>query len=112
MPPRAGLSFVRLDPRARAIRIVCSLEVNVIQLHPEAEPSVGGTLMACADNLLAMHGWDRVVQITDGNHHVGLYAEVESPSSGYLKSIAVVYDVQRIVSACLCAEATPLLALL
>jgi hypothetical protein len=82
---RAGLSFVNLDPGARAaIQSVRSAGVGVYQLASGAPLPHRGAMFVTADSAMTARGWERVVGVLDGEDLVAIYVPEKNISVHHL----------------------------
>ncbi|MGH7994061.1 MAG: hypothetical protein ACREDQ_11130 [Limisphaerales bacterium] len=95
---RAGLSFVRLDPGARAaVQSVRSAGVGVYQLASGTPPPDRGAMLAAADSAMSARGWERVVGVMDGGNLVAIYLQEQNVSVHRLKCCVMVFDGKELV---------------
>jgi hypothetical protein len=95
---RAGLSFVKLEPGARAaVQSVRSAGVGVYQLAAGTPPPDRAAMLAAADSAMSARGWERVVGVMDGGKLVAIYLAGEKVSVHHLKCCVVVFDGGKMV---------------
>jgi hypothetical protein len=95
---RAGLSFVNLDPGARAaIQSVRSAGVGVYQLASGAPLPHRGAMLVTADSAMTARGWERVVGVLDGEDLVAIYVPEKNISVHHLKCCVLVFDGKELV---------------
>jgi hypothetical protein len=71
---RAGLTFVDLDPEARAaVRTIRSAEVGVYKLRRSPNQLNQHALLTAADQAMTKRGWDRVVAVVNERELVAVY---------------------------------------
>jgi hypothetical protein len=107
---RAGLSFVPLDPEARAaVQAVRGAEVGIYELASETKRPDGADMLAVADRVLNERGWERVVGVLDGEILVGVYVPAKTVSARRMKCCVMVFDGRRMVVVRASANLEPLL---
>ena len=95
---RAGLSFVKLDPAARAgLQSVRGAGVGVYQLAPGTRPPDRAAMLAAADSAMTARGWQRVVGVMDKRDLVAIYLPAKNISLHPLKCCVMVFDGKEMV---------------
>ena len=94
---RAGLSFVKLDPGARAaLQSVQTAGVGVYELPAGTPPPDRAAMLAVADSAMAARGWERVVGVMDGQDLVTVYL-LNKVSVHRVKCCVMVFDGKELV---------------
>jgi hypothetical protein len=94
----AGLSFVPLEPEARAaVRAVRGAEVGIYRLSSETNLPDNAAMLAIADRVLSSRGWERVVGVMDEEKLVGVYLPAKTISARRVKTCVMVFDGQRMI---------------
>ncbi len=107
---RAGLSFVKLDPGARAaLKSVRTAGVGVYQLPSGAPRPDRAAMLAAADSTMTARGWERVVGVLDGKDLVAIYLPGKSVSVHHLKCCVMVFDGKEMVLVSVQGNPEPLL---
>jgi hypothetical protein len=95
---RAGLSFARLDPGARAaLQSVRTAGVGVYQLPSGTPPPDRAAMLAAADSAMTARGWERVVGVMDGKNLVTVYLPEKNVSVRRMKCCVMVFDGKEMV---------------
>ena len=95
---RAGLSFVKLDPGARAaVQSIRSAGVGIYQLASETTPPDRAVMLDAADSAMTARGWERVVGVLDGKDLVAIYVPEKNISVHHLKCCVLVFDGKELV---------------
>ena len=95
---RAGLSFVKLDPGARAaLQSVRSAGVGVYQLPSGTPQPDRATMLDAADSAMTGCGWERVVGVMDGKDLVAIYVPGKNVSVHSLKCCVMVFNGKEMV---------------
>lgn len=95
---RAGLSFVPLEPEARAaVRAVRGAEVGIYSSSSETNLPDNAAMLAIADRVLSSRGWERVVGVMDEEKLVGVYLPAKTISARRVKTCVMVFDGQRMI---------------
>ena len=95
---RSGLSFVRLDPRARAaIQSVRSAGVGIYQLASGTRSPDRTAMLVAADSAMSARDWERVVGVMDGHDLVAVYVPKEIISARCVKCCVMVFDGKEMV---------------
>lgn len=107
---RAGLSFVELEPEARAaIKAVRGVEVGIYEPTSGTKPPDGAAMLAVADKVLNARGWERVVGVLDGKELVSVFMPAEAVLAGKVKCCVLVFDGRQLVMVSAKVDAAPLL---
>ncbi|MGH7994462.1 MAG: hypothetical protein ACREDQ_13150, partial [Limisphaerales bacterium] len=94
---RAGLSFVKLEPGARAaVQSVRSAGVGIYQLASGTPPD-RAVMLADADSAMTARGWARVVGVMEGKKLVAIYLPGKNVSVHHLKCCVMVFDGKEMV---------------
>ncbi len=94
---RAGLSFVKLDPGARAaLQSVHTAGVGIYELPAGTPPPDRAAMLAAADSAMAARGWERVVGVMDGHDLVTVYLP-NKVSVHRVKCCVMVFDGKELV---------------
>ena len=94
----AGLSFVRLDPGARAaVQSVRSAGVGVYQLASGTRSPDRAAMLVAADSAMSASGWERAVGVMDGHDLVAVYVPKENISARRVKCCVMVFDGKEMV---------------
>ena len=95
---RAGLSWVRLDPGARAaVQSIRSASVGVYQLASGTPLPDRAAMLAAADSAMNARGWERVVGVVNGHDVVAVYLPGENISIRRMKCCVMVFDGKEMV---------------
>ena len=95
---RAGLSFARLDPGARAaVQSIRAAGVGVYQLPSGTPPPNRAAMLAAADSAMTARGWERVVGVMDGKNLVTVYLPEKNVSVHRMKCCVMVFDGKELV---------------
>ncbi|MFZ0829024.1 MAG: hypothetical protein WAO02_16540 [Verrucomicrobiia bacterium] len=95
---RAGLSFVRLAPEARAVvQSVRSAGVGVYQLASGTRSPDRAAMLVAADSAMSARGWERAVGVMDGHDLVAVYVPKENSSARRVKCCVMVFDGKEMV---------------
>ncbi len=107
---RAGLSFVPLEPEARAaLRTVRGAEVGIYELASESARLDRSAMLTAADGVMRKRGWERAVGVLDGGQMVGVYLPADLSTARRVKACVVVLDERQLVVVSAHANLEPLL---
>ncbi|HUA67046.1 MAG TPA: hypothetical protein VMA13_00745 [Candidatus Saccharimonadales bacterium] len=107
---RAGLSYVKLDPGARAaLQSIQTAGVGVYQLPAGTPPPDRAAMLAAADSDMTVRGWERVVEVLDGHDLVAVYMLENNVSVHHLKCCVMVFDGKEMVLVSVQGNPEPLL---
>ena len=107
---RGGLSFFRLDAKARAaLEAVRGAEVGIYALASGTEPPDRTMMLAAADTAMTARGWDRVVGVIDDDTLVTVYISQETTSARRMECCVMVFDGEQMILASAKANLQPLL---
>jgi len=109
---RAGLSFVALDPDARAaLHAVHSAEVGVYKRHGVHSKLPLARALSDADKAMARRGWDRVVAVLNPGELVAIYVSADVRSAKNVKVCLVTLSGDDLVVASTRSNLEPLMAI-
>ncbi len=95
---RAGLSFVSLDPEARAaVQAVRGAEVGIYALESASRLPDNAAMLAIADRVLNARGWERVVGVIEDKTLVGVYLPAKKFSARNANCRVMVFDGDRMI---------------
>lgn len=107
---RTGLSFVQMEPDARAaLRVVRGAEVGVYELRDESGPCHRQQVLTRANKEMLARGWERVVTVAQGTDLVAVYVSPSRFSSRNLRCCVLVLQERQMVVAAAQANLEPLL---
>jgi hypothetical protein len=107
---RTGLSFMDLEPEARAaLKTVRGVEVGIYDLPSDANAPDAGTVLKTFDSTMSGRSWYRVVGVKDGRDLVTVYMPEKTTSIRKLKCCVVVFTGQQTIVASVRANPEPLI---
>ena len=106
---RAGLSFLDLEPEARAaLRSARGAEVSICRALTEAEPD-RRLMLEAADRRMESRGWERVIGVHQGCNLVAVYVPRDCDSFRRVECTVAVFTGEELVVAAARANLEPLL---
>jgi hypothetical protein len=94
---RAGLSWVRLNPAARAaLQSIHGAGVGIYQLPTGTPPPNRAAMLVTADSAMTARGWERLVGVIDARDLVAVYIP-KAVSARRLKCCVLVFDGKQMV---------------
>jgi hypothetical protein len=109
---RAGLSFVDLDPEARAaLHAAQGADVGVYKRHDTGKQLDHPAMLLAADRAMTGRGWDRMIAVVNPRELVAVYVPDEVVSTGDVKVCFVVVSGSDMVVASARSNLEPLLEL-
>ena len=107
---RAGLSFVPLDSKARAVvRSVRGVEVSIYELAAGTKSPDSAALLDAADTVLSDRGWERLVCVLDREELVGVYVPRKAILARQMKCCVLVFDGRQMIVVSARVDAEPML---
>jgi hypothetical protein len=107
---RVGLSFVPLEPEARAaLRSVRGVEVGIYEQVAGLEQTDREAMLGVADRVLSARGWERVIGVLEGKSMVGVYVPAKMTPASRMKACVVVLERRQMVVVSARANLEPLL---
>ncbi|MBI4660472.1 MAG: hypothetical protein HY735_16670 [Verrucomicrobia bacterium] len=109
---RTGLSFVEMDPEARAaLEAVRGAEVGVYHFRYQPKHLNHARMLSAADDAMSARGWYRLVGVIHGRQMVGVYVPLALRSTRNVRVCAVVLDGHKMVVGSARSDLEPLLEL-
>jgi len=95
---RTGLSFVHLDPQARAaLQSVRGVQIGIYQLPPGVKPPDHAAMLTAADHAVVNRGWNRVVCVLNHKDLVTVYLQDRTTWMRRVKCFVLVFDGRQMV---------------
>ncbi|MEI6393276.1 MAG: hypothetical protein WCT12_19500 [Verrucomicrobiota bacterium] len=109
---RTGLSFVKMEPEARAaLKVVRGAEVGVYELREAMAKPNQKSILARADKEMMARGWDRAVTVSKQDGLVVVYVSPSRFPAQNLKCCVLVLQERKLVVVSAQANLEPVLAL-
>jgi hypothetical protein len=106
---RTGLSFVKLDPEARAAAgAVRSFEVGLYNLDQGPSGPDRAAILTRADKAMTARGWERVVGVGHRHELVAVYLTTRNGSPEKMKCCVIVLEGRQLVVASLRGSLEPI----